>query len=151
MNDCGYVLSVTEKLYYQDPSLLEFDARVEEIAMRDGRCEVILDRTCFYPGGGGQPCDLGTLGGARVLEVSYREKGGDRENGGHREKAGHDDEQIVHVVEPALDAASVATTVHGSVDARRRQDFMAQHTGQHIFSQALLRAGQAGDGVRAFR
>jgi alanyl-tRNA synthetase len=123
-DDCGYVLSVTEKLYYQDPSLLEFDARIEGIGMRDGRCEVILDRTAFYPGGGGQPCDRGTLGGASVRDVEYR------------------DEQIVHVVEPALDAASVATTVHCSVDARRRQDFMAQHTGQHIFSQALLRAGK---------
>jgi alanyl-tRNA synthetase len=115
---------VTEKLYYADPALLEFDARAMNIETRDGRCEVLLDRTCFYPGGGGQPCDLGTLGGARVLAVEYR------------------GEDIVHLVEPALPPELVHGSVHGSVDADRRRDFMEQHTGQHIFSQALLRAGK---------
>jgi alanyl-tRNA synthetase len=114
-----YAEAVTEKLYYGDPSMLEFDARVTDVAMHDGRCEVILDRTCFYPGGGGQPCDLGILGGAKVVEVGYRE------------------EEIVHVVDQAIAPGDV----HGSVDARRRRDFMEQHTGQHIFSQALVTAG----------
>jgi len=115
---------VTEKLYYDDPALLEFDARVVEIETRDGRSEVLLDRTCFYPGGGGQPCDLGTLAGARVLAVEYR------------------GEDVVHRVEPALGPEIPRASVHGSVDERRRRDFMEQHTGQHIFSQALLRAGK---------
>lgn len=110
---------VTEKLYYSDPSMLEFDARVTEAVVREGRCEAVLDRTCFYPGGGGQPSDRGTLGAAKVIEVGYR------------------DDEIVHVVEPALGPGQV----HGSVDAGRRRDFMEQHTGQHIFSQALLAAG----------
>ncbi len=115
---------MTEKLYYDDSSLLEFDARVMEIETRDGRCEVLLDRTCFYPGGGGQPCDLGALGGTRVRAVEYR------------------GEDIVHVVEPALGHENLHSSVHGSVDAKRRRDFMEQHTGQHMFSQALLRAGK---------
>lgn len=115
---------MTEKLYYDDPGLLEFDARALEIETRDGRSEVLLDRTCFYPGGGGQPCDLGTLAGARVLAVEYR------------------GEDIVHRVEPALGPDLLRSSVHGSVDGRRRRDFMEQHTGQHIFSQALLRAGK---------
>ena len=111
---------MTEKLYYVDSGRLEFDAAVIRTAsLPDGRCEVVLDRTCFYPGGGGQPCDLGTLDGARVLEV--REQDGD----------------IVHV----LSAAPGHEKVSGSVDAERRRDFMVQHTGQHIFSQALVRAG----------
>jgi alanyl-tRNA synthetase len=111
---------VTEKLYYADSGRLEFDAAVIRTAsLPDGRCEVVLDRTCFYPGGGGQPCDLGTLNGASVLEV--REQG----------------EDIVHV----LSAAPGPGTITGSVDVVRRRDFMAQHTGEHIFSQALLRAG----------
>jgi alanyl-tRNA synthetase len=116
---------VTEKLYYADPLRTEFDARVMECAVRDGRCEVILDATCFYPGGGGQPCDIGTLGsgGSRVVETAYR------------------DDDIVHVVEPALEATPGAV-LHGAVDARRRRLFMAQHTGQHVFSQALMRAGK---------
>ena len=115
---------MTEKLYYDDSSLLEFDARAMAIETRDSRCEVLLDRTCFYPGGGGQPCDRGALGGARVLAVEYR------------------GEDIVHVVEPALGPEMVHAAVHGSVDGKRRRDFMEQHTGQHIFSQALLRAGK---------
>jgi alanyl-tRNA synthetase len=120
---------VTEKLYYKDPLLLEFDARVVEREMREGRCEVILDGTCFYPGGGGQPCDLGILGGARVVDVGYRDAEGDAHGA------------IAHVVEPALDVGPGAV-VHGVVDARRRRDFMQQHTGQHIFSQALMQAGK---------
>jgi alanyl-tRNA synthetase len=119
-----YALSVTEKLYYGDSTLLEFDARALSIQTRDGRCEVLLDRTCFYPGGGGQPCDLGTLDGARVLDVAYR---GD---------------DIVHVVEQAPGGEAARGTVHGCVDGQRRRDFMEQHTGQHIFSQGLLQAGK---------
>ena len=115
---------MTEKLYYSEPALLEFDARALEIETRDGRSEVLLDRTCFYPGGGGQPCDLGTLAGARVIAVEYR------------------GEDIVHRVEPALGPKTLHAAVRGSVDGSRRRDFMEQHTGQHIFSQALLRAGK---------
>jgi alanyl-tRNA synthetase len=127
---------VTEKIYYKDPLQLEFDARVVESSVRNGRCEVILDGTCFYPGGGGQPCDQGTLGGARVVEVGY---GGAK--GAEEEEESTNDGQIVHVVEPAL-AAEPAAVLHGVVDGRRRRDFMAQHTGQHIFSQALMQAGK---------
>jgi alanyl-tRNA synthetase len=84
---------------------------------------VELDRSAFYPGGGGQPCDIGTLGASRVIETAWR------------------DESIVHVVEPALDAGLTGTTTRGSVDPSHRRDFMVQHTGQHIFSQALVQAG----------
>jgi alanyl-tRNA synthetase len=116
---------VTEKLYYPEPGTLEFDASVVRTALAaDGRFDVVLDRTCFYPGGGGQPCDFGTLGGARVVEV--------------REQ----DEEIVHVIQASPGAGAPSGTVHGTVDADRRRDFMAQHTGQHIFSQALVRAGK---------
>jgi alanyl-tRNA synthetase len=114
---------VTEKLYYADPGLLSFDGRVLALSEIDGRCEVELDRTCFYPGGGGQPHDTGTLGASRVVETAYR------------------DDHIVHVVEPGLVPAAVGTTLHGAIDAGRRRDYMVQHTGQHIFSQALVRAG----------
>jgi alanyl-tRNA synthetase len=112
---------VTERLYYADSSMLQFEATVVRTAsLPEGLCEVVLDRTCFYPGGGGQPCDLGTLDDDRVLEV--------------REQ----NEEIVHVVSntPTRDR------VRGLVDKTRRRDFMIQHTGQHIFSQALVRAGK---------
>ena len=108
---------VTEKLYHGDPGLLEFDAVVLDCLPEGAEYAVILDRTCFYPGGGGQPADRGTLGSAPLT--------------GMRER---DDGVILH-----LTAAPVpAGPVHGSVDAARRLDYMSQHTGQHILSRALL-------------
>jgi alanyl-tRNA synthetase len=115
---------VTEKLYWRDPALLSFEARVTAVVTVDGRCAVELDRTAFYPGGGGQPADTGTLGSSRVVEM----KG--------------DDGQILHVVEPPLPASLVGSTLKGEVDEHHRRDYMVQHTGQHMFSQALVRAGK---------
>jgi alanyl-tRNA synthetase len=124
---CGYSIRVSEKLYHRDPYLFEFDATVVSSTERDGSREVVLDGTAFYPGGGGQPCDRGTLAGAPVVEVKYS---GD---------------EIVHVVDAHLVGAPLdllpGSRVHGAVDVERRLDFMAQHTGQHILSQALLAVG----------
>ncbi len=115
----GYSVSVTDKLYYQDSSLLEFDASIVNDAPNGALHEVVLDRTCFFPGGGGQPADRGVLGNARVVDVKER------------------DGEIVHVIDAALEGGMV----HGSVDAGRRQDYMAQHTGEHVLAQALLTTG----------
>ena len=113
---------MSERLYHRDPYLFEFDATVVSSTERDGKREVVLDNTAFYPGGGGQPCDRGTLAGAPVVEVTYS------------------GEEIAHVVDAPLDLLP-GSRVHGAVDAERRLDFMAQHTGQHILSQALLAVG----------
>lgn len=115
----GYAVRVTEKLYYLDNSLTEFDAHVMKYSARGALHEVVLDRTCFFPGSGGQPADHGTLNGAHVVELE--ERGG----------------EIVHVVDAALPQGPV----HGSIDEPRRLDFMAQHTGEHVLAQALLTAG----------
>jgi len=113
---------VTEKLFYHDPTHLEFDASITDYAEKGALLEVALDRTAFFPGGGGQPADRGILGGARVVDMKER------------------DEDIVHVVEREKGLGPGAR-VHGSVDGARRRDFMIQHTGQHVLSQALLAAG----------
>lgn len=103
----------TEKLFYADPFLTEFDARVLACeAVRDGFA-VVLDRTAFYPEGGGQPYDTGVLGGAEVLDV--------------HEKAG----VITHKCASPL---PVGETVHGRLDWARRFDHMQQHSGEHICS-----------------
>ena len=64
----------TEKLYYQDPFLTEFTATVLSCEESRGGFKVVLDRTAFYPEGGGQPADHGTLGDANVTDV--HDKGG---------------------------------------------------------------------------
>jgi len=110
---------VTDRLYYTDPALLEFDAMVASCDMVDGRIIVVLDRTAFYPTSGGQPFDVGTLGTARVVDVVDLEP--------HR---------VGHVVDREL---PVGSAVHGTVDKARRFDHMQQHTGQHILSAAFDR------------
>src|SRR2546423_12206668 len=64
----------TERLYYTDSHLVEFDARVVAVtADAEGRAAVVLDRTAFYPTGRGQPADTGLLGGARVVDCVQSE------------------------------------------------------------------------------
>ncbi len=111
---------MTERLYYTDSFLREFDARVLSCAQRpDGRFEVVLDRTAFYPTSGGQPHDLGRLGEAGITEVYDREADG----------------EIVHIVDGPLPAGPVL----GTIDWERRLDHIQQHTGQHLLSAAFLK------------
>jgi alanyl-tRNA synthetase len=112
---------MTDRLYYSDSYLREFDARVLDVREQAGATVIVLDQTAFYPTSGGQPHDLGTLGGAAVTDVI--------------------DEQgtILHVTE-----RPVHGRVHGAIDWPRRFDHMQQHTGQHVLSQAFLRGAGAG-------
>jgi alanyl-tRNA synthetase len=104
---------MTDRLYYQDCYLRDFRARVMETAGEG--CRVYLDRTAFYPTSGGQPFDLGSLGGVAVREVL------------------DEDDRIAHVMEAPLRA----TEVSGVIDWNRRYDHMQQHTGQHLLSAVL--------------
>jgi alanyl-tRNA synthetase len=118
---------MTDRLYYRDPYLRTFDAIVEKVEPRGDRWSVALDRTAFYPTTGGQPFDMGTLGGLRVVDVVDEEDGG-----------------ITHVVEqPGVGHVSdtcltPGQRVHGEIDWARRFDHMQQHTGQHVLSAAIL-------------
>jgi alanyl-tRNA synthetase len=109
---------MTERLYYKDAYLREFDADVVEQTVHEGKIAVVLDRTAFYPTSGGQPFDVGTLSGVTVLDV-----------------VDTDDGRILHVVDRAPDAARVS----GAIDWTRRFDHMQQHTGQHVLSAAFDR------------
>jgi alanyl-tRNA synthetase len=121
----------TERLYYTDSRLVEFDARVTSVTQTaDGRAFVTLDRTAFYPTGGGQPSDTGQLGAARVVECAEAEGAG-----------------VVHFLEG--DAPPVGAPVRGRVDWPRRLDHIQQHTGQHILSQAFVEL--FGAQTRSFR
>ncbi|UCF62828.1 MAG: hypothetical protein JSW33_09595 [bacterium] len=111
---------MTKQLYYQNPYQLEFDARVIGRIEKDHRMGIILDQTCFYPEGGGQPSDQGKLNQVRVYDVQKI------------------DDNIVHF----MDSELKTDIINGIVDGNRRHDFMQQHTGQHILSQALVRIGK---------
>ena len=102
---------MTQKLYESDSYLKEFTAQVLSCEACKGGYAVVLDRTAFYPEGGGQPCDLGVLGGARVLDVQER------------------DGAILHTVD-----APLSGTVSGTIDWDRRFDLMQQHSGEHMIS-----------------
>ncbi|HYD53794.1 MAG TPA: alanyl-tRNA editing protein [Gemmatimonadaceae bacterium] len=105
----------TDRLYYSDARLLDFTARVVELA-DDGR-RVYLDRSAFYPTSGGQPHDVGTIDGVTVVDVV------------------DEGARVAHLLAAPLAAASREVT--GRVDAARRRDHMQQHTGQHLVSAVL--------------
>ena len=107
---------MTERLYYRDSFLREFDAEVISCEREGDRWRVALDQTAFYPTSGGQPHDLGKLGGVPVIEV-----------------ADADPDRVVHYT-----SAEVASgPIHGEIDWPRRIDHMQQHTGQHLLSAAF--------------
>jgi alanyl-tRNA synthetase len=113
----------SERLYYTDPYLVEFDAVVREAVPMDDRWKIVLDRTAFYPTSGGQPFDVGTIGDANVLDVFEQ-----------------DDGTIGHLVDREIETNS---RVRGQVDWSRRFDHMQQHTGQHLLSAAFDREAGA--------
>ncbi|HEX6182378.1 MAG TPA: DHHA1 domain-containing protein [Pyrinomonadaceae bacterium] len=124
-------MNITERLYYADSHLLEFEARVVSVSQTDdGRAAVTLDRTAFYPTGGGQPTDTGALGSARVVDCVEAPDG-----------------SVLHVCEGDVPAAGAR--VRGRVDWARRLDHIQQHTGQHILSQAFVEL--YGAQTRSFR
>ena len=106
----------TIKLYYQDAFLRRFDATVLDCAADKKAWRVVLDRTAFYPEGGGQGADHGTLGGVNVRDVHET------------------DGVIYHTCDKPL---PVGETVTGEIDWQRRFDHMQQHSGEHIVSGML--------------
>ena len=109
---------MTRKLYYEDCHLTRFEAQVTGCEKCEKGFEITLDATAFYPEGGGQACDLGTLGNADVLDVQER------------------GEEVIHLCVAPLE---VGSRVEGKIDYQRRFDLMQQHTGEHIVSGIIHR------------
>src|SRR3990172_1955415 len=112
-------MEATERLYYSDSFLREFEATVVSIALDPRGVRVYLDRTAFYPESGGQPADRGTLAGIPVLNVI--EEGN----------------TIAHVLERRPESERIK----GQIDWVRRLDHMQQHTGQHVLSAGFEKTG----------
>ncbi len=110
----------TERLYYTDSYLREFEAQVENVEPGAKGLHVYLDRTAFYPESGGQLADRGTLGDVPVLELI--DKGA----------------AIAHV----LASRPEGTRLRGAIEWERRFDHMQQHTGQHLLSAAFEKTGE---------
>ena len=122
---------MTERLYYRDSFLYNFDAEVRDV-LDTSRPALVLDRTAFYPTSGGQIHDTGWITPAistsndaakfRVTEVADTEDG-----------------HVVHYLEAPLKNVQPGARVHGEIDAGRRRDHMQQHSAQHILSAAFVR------------
>lgn len=108
---------ITERLYFADAYLTQFSAQVVARADRGGRPAVALDQSAFYPEGGGQPADTGTLEGVPVLDVQV------------------EDGVVWHTLAQPVQS----NVVQGQVDWARRFDHMQQHHGQHLLSAAFER------------
>lgn len=117
-------MTATERLYFADPWLLEFEAEVVGHGEHAGRPTLLLDRSAFYPEGGGQLADRGQIGGVSVADVQVDEAG-----------------RVHHLLDGALPA--LGARVAGRVEGARRRQHMALHTGQHVLSRALADVASA--------
>lgn len=115
---------MTQKLYYTDSFLDDFDAEITEVITGE-RPAVVLDRTAFYPTSGGQVFDTGLLhangSAVRVAEVAEDESG-----------------KVLHYLEAPATALKPGEKVRGQIDSARRRDHMQQHSGQHVLSAAFI-------------
>ena len=128
----------TETLFRGDPYARTCDARIVAVNERGG---IILDRTVFYPTGGGQPGDSGTLklAGGRKIEIATTVKGGPEDG----------DDAIVHVPAAGSAAPAAGDSVTAEIDWERRHRHMRVHTCLHLLSSVLdypVTGGQVGDG-----
>ena len=108
----------TEKLFYQDAYLKETTAKVLECREGKHGYEIVLDRTCFYPEGGGQPGDRGTLNGIPVTDTHEK------------------DGMVLHYTDSPLEPGTEVTAV---IDWARRFDLTQQHSGEHMVSGVVHR------------
>ena len=116
---------MTDRLYYHDSFLYDFDAEVREVS-ESPRPALILDRSAFYPTSGGQVFDTGVISAEneklKVTEVADSEDG-----------------HIVHYLEAPVKDIKPGTRIHGQIDTSRRRDHMQQHSGQHVLSAAFVK------------
>ena len=107
---------MTRKLYYDSPYVSEWQTKLVEMTEVDGKYHIQLEETAFYPEGGGQPFDVGTIDGINVIDVFEKES------------------RVIHV----LEEKPLQTNVDCKIDWERRFDHMQHHTGQHLLSASII-------------
>ncbi len=120
---------MTERLYYTDSFLTQFEARVVAVSHEAGDIAVTLDRSAFYPTSGGQIFDTGWLelpGAGDMQRIRVKDVAEDEQTG-----------DVLHIVEGRADALQPGALVRGVIDTDRRRDHMQQHSGQHVLSATL--------------
>lgn len=119
------LLAMTDRLYYQDSFLYDFEAEVSEL-QANPKPALLLNRTAFYPTSGGQIFDTGVISTEneklKVTDVADGEDG-----------------RVIHYLEAPPKEIKPGTRIHGQIDATRRRDHMQQHSGQHVLSAAFVR------------
>lgn len=118
---------MTEPLYYTDAMMQTCSARITALTDVSGSSAICLDRTCFYPEGGGQPGDRGTIADCVVVDTIK----------------GRDGSILHKLKEPPPHDLGVGSPVDCVLDWRHRYEYMQQHTGQHVLSGALYRVAAA--------
>ena len=113
----------TERIYYTDPTVLEFEGRVISTGRQGEKFLTVLDRSAFYPTSGGQPHDTGRLGDTDIIEVAENDAG-----------------DVVHIT--VSETAQIGASVRGVVDKTRRWKNRQMHTAQHILSQTFIKLYQ---------
>jgi Ser-tRNA(Ala) deacylase AlaX len=118
-------IPTTRLLYYDDAYMQEFEAKVLQVGLDNGRTTMVLDRTVFYPTGGGQPSDKGVVQGesgkANVVEAQWN-KG-----------------RVLHLADKVDGKISQGDSVRGVIDWGRRYSLMKNHTAAHIMAEAVRR------------
>lgn len=107
------------KLYYRDPYIKEFTTYIEEIVEKDKRYHIVLNKTAFFPGGGGQFSDIGYIDGKKVIEVY------------------EDNKKIYHVIEEQI--KEMNNNIKCKIDWEKRFDGMQQHLAQHVLSGCFFK------------
>jgi misacylated tRNA(Ala) deacylase len=115
--------TMTKLLYQTDSYIQEFDANIVNV-LQDQHA-VILDRSAFYPGGGGQPCDLGML---KVGDVVYSV-----------DKVKKQGEDVMHFLAGNEPLPTIGSTAHGTLDWARRYQLMRTHTALHVLCGTVFR------------
>src|SRR5215210_2163754 len=114
---------MTELLYQRDSYMKEFNAAITSVLIAERA--VVLDRTAFYPGGGGQPCDFGTLAvEGTAYPVNKVKKQGD---------------DVLHFLGEDKPLPATGSTIRGILDWARRYELMRTHTAMHILCGTVFR------------